>query len=152
MNINFVYLCRTGPLNPASNISYSYSNAVTIMITWKPPPSLNLTDVEPNIAYCIEVYNVSDKHSDYLHGNCSILEPRYAFTFKEAHPSGRIRIVVIPRSNVEGSSNGTSSKIEVMLDTLVQVSTSTDAGTETKASYKFQSSNIMIITVIGMLA
>ena len=75
-------------------------------ITWDPPTSLDLTNVEPDIAYCVEVYNITCGDRELLIHDCNVTEPHYIIT-----PDGYIReYIVTPRSNVEGAVNGTPSQ------------------------------------------
>ena len=90
----------------------SSSNTV-ITISWDPPFSLNLTTAEPDIQYCVDVYNVTGddlvcNESAKLISNCSIASTRFAF-FPHNLEVVDVCFVVTPSSNLQGSINGTSS-------------------------------------------
>ena len=79
-------------------------------ITWGPPFSLNLTGIDPDIVYCVEVYNITCGVDDLVVGNCNVTEPRYV---DNGLQQGHIcRIIVTPRSNGRNAQNGTNSTKE----------------------------------------
>ena len=90
-----------GPLSQVSNIVRTLST-----ISWIPPFSLDLTNTEPDIIYCVEVYNITCGRGSLVVSNCSVTESRLV---DESLQSGCIyNITIIPRSNVENASNGIS--------------------------------------------
>ena len=78
-------------------------------ISWEAPFSLNLTNVEPNIAYCVEVYNITCGGRELLISDCDVMETSY--TSETLQPGYIYEYMVTPRSNVEGAQNGTSKTI-----------------------------------------
>ena len=80
----------------------------SITISWDPPFSLNLTTAEPDIQYCVDVYNVTGGGDDHLQSVCDITDTYYTFTASD--PDQLFIFTVTPRSNVEGSLNGTTSQ------------------------------------------
>ena len=82
-----------------------------IVISWIPPFTLNLTNTRPDIAYCVDVYNITNGGLIHLSSNCSILLPSYTFTVENPDPEDEFDFMVTPRSNVEGARNGTRSQI-----------------------------------------
>ena len=79
-------------------------------IMWEAPYSLNLT-VDPDIVYCVEVYNITCGADDLVIDDCKVTEPRYVDSKLQ---QGYIyRIVITPRSNgqnvedVNNAQNGT---------------------------------------------
>lgn len=78
------------------------------LISWDPPASANLTNTEPDIAYCLEVYNSTCGSEDLLINLCNLTEPRYVYGDDELHRRKIYNFTVIPRSNVEGASNGSA--------------------------------------------
>ena len=46
-------------------------------ITWEAPFSLDLTDFDPDIGYCVEVYNITCGVDDLVVGDCNVTMPRY---------------------------------------------------------------------------
>ena len=78
-------------------------------ITWTPPHSLDLTGVDPDIVYCVEVYNITCGRRDLIISDCNVTEPSY--TSDDIAPDGYMyEYIVTPRSNVEGARNGTPSQ------------------------------------------
>ena len=56
----------------------------SILLTWDPPFSLDITGVDPDLWYCVEVYNIS-RGGALLTSNCSVYEPQ--FYFNATNPS-----------------------------------------------------------------
>ena len=72
---------------------------------WNPPISLDLTGVDPDIVYCVEVYNITCGRS-LLVSECDVTEINYT---NDALLLGYIyEYTITPRSNVEGARNGTN--------------------------------------------
>ena len=89
------------------NVNNLVRNGTSII--WKAPFSLNLTNVEPDIVYCVEVFNITCGRS-HLISNCNVMETKYSSGDLQA---GYIyEYTVTPRSNVEGALNGTSQNIK----------------------------------------
>ena len=98
-----------GPLSLGSQVRNHQISSQSITITWDPPFSLNLTTTaEPDIQYCVDVYNVTGGGDDHLQSVCDITETYYTFT--ASNPDQLFNFTVTPRSNVEGSLNGTTSE------------------------------------------
>ena len=77
---------------------------------WEPPFSLDLTAVDPNIVYCVEVYNITCGRRDLIISDCNVTESSY--TSDDIAPHGYIyEYTVTPRSNVEDAENGTSAEV-----------------------------------------
>ena len=96
------YPITIGSLEGISNLE---RNASTL--SWDPPFSLDLTGVDPDIVYCVEVYNFNCGRRDLIISDCNVTEPSY--TSDDMAPIGYIyEYTVTPRSNVEGASNGTN--------------------------------------------
>ena len=97
--------CTTvGPLQSVNNLVRRNES-----IVWEAPFSLNLTNVEPDIAYCVDVYNITCGGRELLISDCDVTETSY--TSDVIAPDGYIyEYIVTPRSNVEGASNGTPSQ------------------------------------------
>ena len=87
-------------------------NTDSIIITWEPPFSLNLTDVEPDVVYCVDMYNVTaHQSSDHIIlSDCNVVEPQYTFTSSQPDPTDLFEFIITPRSNTEGATNGTQSE------------------------------------------
>jgi hypothetical protein len=72
---------------------------------WIPPFSLDLTNTDPDVIFCVEVYNITCGRS-LLISECDVMGTSYS---SDALLSGYIyEYTVTPRSNVKGASNGTS--------------------------------------------
>ena len=78
------------------------------LISWHPSKSANLSNAEPDIAYCLEIYNATCGSGDSLINLCNLTEPRYVYGDGELHPNKIYNVTVIPRSNVDGASNGSA--------------------------------------------
>ena len=74
-------------------------------LSWVAPFSLDLTGIDPDIIYCVEVYNITCGRS-LLISECDVMENNY--TNDALLPGHIYEYTVTPRSNVEGASNGTS--------------------------------------------
>ena len=105
------YLIYTGPVDHPNTLSNNSKVPAKIILSWEPPFSLDLTTVEPDIAYCVDVYNITDGGLVDLSSNCSILSPSYTFTVENPDPKAEFEFTITPRSNVEGARNGTPSRI-----------------------------------------
>ena len=95
-----------GKLATVSNLSRDSST-----IFWTPPFSLNLTGVDPDIVYCVEVYNITCGKRDLIISDYKVTEPMASYTSDDITLHGYIyEYIVTPRSNVEGARNGTPSQ------------------------------------------
>ena len=54
-------------------------NCSSITLTWQPPFSLDIPNTDPDMTFCVEVYNVSEGERTPMHhlGRCSIVTPHY---------------------------------------------------------------------------
>ena len=104
MWIKGLIIAITGLLTSVTEVHRSSST-----LTWIPPPSLDLTGVDPDIVYCVEVYNITCRRRDLIISDCNVTEPSY--TSDDIAPDVYIyEYIVTPRSNVEGATNGTPSQ------------------------------------------
>lgn len=92
-----------GQLEAVSDIFRGYISSKTF--SWNPPRSLDLTNIEPDIAYCVTIHNTTCGRNDSLVSDCNVLNPYY--TYESINPELLYRIEVIPRSNFERAANGT---------------------------------------------
>ena len=75
-------------------------------LSWTVPFSLDLTNIEPDIVYCVEVYNITCGGRELVISDCDVMESSFT---NDALQSGYIyEYTVTPRSNVAGAQNGTS--------------------------------------------
>ena len=98
-----------GILDGVNNISRTSNSN---LISWYPPTSANLTNVEPDIAYCLEVYNTTCWSGNLLISLCNLMESHYIYDDDELHPHCTYNFTVTPRSNIEGASNGSTATKE----------------------------------------
>ena len=98
----------TGQLDKISDLEVNSTSSI-IHLNWKRPFSLNLSSVDPDIIYCVDIFKVDDLQlsRDHLDSNCSVLEPHYTFALTNEDPRALRQFTVTPRSNVEGARNGT---------------------------------------------
>ena len=97
------FAIHTGTLNAVKNL-----NRTNKLLLWTAPFSLNLTGINPDIVYCVEVSNITCGRS-HLISECDVMETNY--TNDALLPGYIYEYTVTPRSNVEGASNGTSTTI-----------------------------------------
>ena len=95
--------------------------ATSVIISWTPPFSLDVTDVDPDVRYSVLVYNVTDENNstDILCTNCiNITETHYTFTPDYLSPCHLYLFSVIPFNGAgqgESSPNFTVSKLTALL-------------------------------------
>ena len=74
---NFIYSILAGTLEAVSNLT-SVSTPSIIQLSWQPPFSLNLITAEPDIFYCVDVFNITSGETeferDHLISNCSVFQ------------------------------------------------------------------------------
>ena len=107
--ISFLYII--GALGAVSNLEKNETDSA-IELMWCNPFSLNLTTAEPDIANCVDVYNVTSGKTQLISSNCSVFEE--CFIFRNDHnpdPAHVFLFVITPRNNLEGAINGTSSQL-----------------------------------------
>ena len=80
------------------------------MITWEAPFSLDLTDIDPDIVYCVEVYNITCGERGFILGECSLIDLTYDYSGIDS--AFIYEIAITPKSNVNGADNGTKSIIK----------------------------------------
>ena len=74
---------------------------------------MNLTTAEPDIQYCIDIFNVTKNQQsirDYLISDCDVLDSLYIYTNDHPDPTDLFEVQITPRSNIEGARNGTPSE------------------------------------------
>ena len=113
----FIYYVHTGLLQPVTNLYFdkNRSSNTTITISWDPPFSLNLTTAEPDIQYCVDVYNVTERENltcaiktDLL-SQC-LTETMYSFHPQNPSPQYLFCFEVTASSNVFNSVTGNLSR------------------------------------------
>ena len=95
--------------------------ATSVIISWTPPFSLDVTDVDPDIWYSVLVYNVTDENNPTAFpctGCINITETHYTFTPDYLSPGHIYLITVIPFNGAgqgESSPNVTVSELTAPL-------------------------------------
>ena len=101
MCIIIIFFLTQGPLEAVKQLRKEGS-----ILSWDPPFSLDLTGVDPDIVYCVEVYNITCGGRELFFSDCNVTENSY--TSDAIAPDGYIHeYIVTPRSNVQGAQNGT---------------------------------------------
>ena len=76
-------------------------------ITWEPPFSLDLTNIDPDIVYCVEVYNITCGERILLLNDYNVIGTQYYINDVSDPIMYVYEITITPRSNVAGALNGT---------------------------------------------
>ena len=101
----FLYLCNTGLLGTVHSLKLLSVHLRISTLTWDPPFSLDLTNVHPDVIYCVDIYNITCGVAQHLVSDCNVSEPYYTFYSEdEIH-----KFIVTPKNNVANSRNGTTS-------------------------------------------
>ena len=95
------FLTYPGPLDAVTSLT-----KVGSTLSWVAPFSLDLTNIEPDIVYCVDVYNITCGGRDLVSSDCHVTDTNYT-AFSDGY---LYEYIVIPRSNVEGAGNGTQSQ------------------------------------------
>ena len=85
-------------------------NRSVISLTWNPPPSLNITNVEPDIAYCVDILLITCNKQQIIKTNCTVLQPKFTLMRSNPDPRELYQFIITPRNNVKGAINGTPSE------------------------------------------
>ena len=117
-----VHLCiYTGHLQPVLNLHFDMDLSVNtaISISWDPPFSLNLTTAEPDIQYCVDVYNATEEGNNLeciitaesirLLSQCLIQRTYYFHPQTDPYLQHLYCFVVTSRNNIPNANNGTQS-------------------------------------------
>ena len=82
-----------------------------IIVSWLPPFSLNLTEVEPDIIYCVNVSKVVNASMTHVVTNCTVLGTEFIFTTSEDAPNVYYVVNLFARSNTRGAQNGSATTV-----------------------------------------
>lgn len=106
------YAPTVGQLDAVSNISVNTSQEIQ-EFKWDPPFSLDLTNVDPDVIYCVEVYETTcgGNPKSLVTSDCAIFEPYIIYMLDVSLDTDLLEFKIIPRSNSKGSLNGTASSI-----------------------------------------
>ena len=104
-----ILIC-VGPLGSISGVfRANMPNQEGVSYFWEPPSTLDLTGVEPDIVYCVEVYNITCGEENLIASDCEVMNPIYPASVGDGlDPSYVYQITVTPRSNVPGAANGSA--------------------------------------------
>ena len=87
-----------------------HSQWPSILLNWTPPFSLDITGVDPDHWYCVEVYYISQGRAP-LSTNCSVYESQFYFTAPNHSPCDLFEFTVFAVNQVGNGSvvsvNGT---------------------------------------------
>ena len=83
----------------------------TALVSWLPPFSLNLTYVEPDIVYCLNVNRVINQSETHFITNCSIFVTEYVINSTDDSEEMYYVVTVSARNNVEGTRNGSEATV-----------------------------------------
>ena len=78
-------------------------------LSWKSPFSLDLTNVDPDIIYCVEMTNITCGANTVLFSNCTVLENELKLVGFSSHQA--YEFTISPKSNVKGALSGNPSSI-----------------------------------------
>lgn len=73
-----------------------------ISVEWIPPNSMNITDRDPGISYCVNVLNHTDQ---LIESKCGLIEPTFSYSLPES--DGNYTFVVTPVNPVGNGSSTT---------------------------------------------
>ncbi len=104
----YLFILITGPLRAISGVFRdNLANDVGVSYFWEPPSTLDLTGVEPDIVYCVEVFNITCGVDNLVASDCEVANPIYPSRVGDGlDPSYAYEITVTPRSNIPGAVNG----------------------------------------------
>ena len=91
-----------GVLDEVKEVNVSV-NCSSISLTWKPPFSFNISNIDPDMMFCIEVYNISEGEMVQLHDSeryCSITTPQYILLTQDPMPTHSYQFRITPRNIV----------------------------------------------------
>ena len=99
------FLHLTGLLAPVGNVSVE-SGRDSILLSWSPPFSLDVTGVDPDIWYTVLISNVTDENNPTAVPctDHNLTQPHYNFTTANPNPCHKYSFTVIPQNGAgEGS-------------------------------------------------
>ena len=96
-------IVKSGILDPVNNIQRNGST-----VTWEPPFSLDLTNTDTDIVYCVEVNNITCGGRHLVFAHCNVADDTISCS---CELSFIYEVLVTPRNNVDQAMNGTVSAI-----------------------------------------
>ena len=108
-----ILLIVEGPLDSVTTslqFNEELTSTTSIHFSWEAPFSLNLTRVEPDIEYCVDVYNITGEDTETFVNSVCVTTAHYTFLPDAPSPDHLFTFTVTPRSSVPDSVNGTRSE------------------------------------------
>ena len=99
----------SGPVSKVVDLRVR-SNASSVIVSWTPPFSLDVTDVHPDVWYSVLIYNMTDENSTTVNLCTDCIETNYTFTHEYFSHSHVYNISVVP---LNGAGEGQSSTITI---------------------------------------
>lgn len=109
----FFWHNNVGILDPVYNLTRNSTERDLAVYTWESPYTLNVTNAEPDIIYCVHIFPISCFESVHNQttfadqiNDCSVTDTNYTLP---KHLNDKLyQIEVIPRTNLDSALNGTS--------------------------------------------
>ena len=99
--------CSLGLLAAVGSLEAS-SQQTLILLTWTPPFSLDLTGINPDVFYYVEVYNISTGGKTLFINSYKVFESEFNFTLLSPSPCDQFEFRVIPAN---GAGNGSMASV-----------------------------------------
>ena len=105
----YLHKLWAGTLNAVYHLSVTKSN-LTILITWEAPFTLNITNTEPDIAYCVNISAMNYFSHVDIATECNITQTEFFYTIphKVYCHNNDFYVTVTP---VNGAGQGVSEKV-----------------------------------------
>ena len=90
----------------------TFSSLMSIALSWEAPFSLNLTSSEPDVVYCVDIYNITDDGGavHVILSDCNVLNAYFIYSNNNPNPRDNFQFIITPQSNVPGARHGTPSQ------------------------------------------
>ena len=113
MHVSFMI----GILKGVPALTVDFEGISTLSVDWERPYSLNLSNVEPDITYCLDVKIFNDSSRlGFIFSTCGIIVTEYVFhNIVDSRPCDVYEVFVTP---VNGAGNG--SVVSVISDVYLQ--------------------------------
>ena len=103
------HIDHTGKLDGVSNFE-RVTGSEKLQYIWEPPYSLDLTTVDPDIVYCLNIVRVTCGVREHVTRDCGITDHNYT-TNSLLDLAELYEATITPRSNIMASCNGTQVSI-----------------------------------------
>lgn len=98
-----IIMPNTGQLAEVSNFNRLITSE-SLSYTWQQPYSLDLTNVMPDVIYCLEILRITCGVRESVVSDCDIIDHNYTVALDIAD---LYEAIITPRSNVVNAINGT---------------------------------------------